>query len=292
MRFHHNVFFPMSGRGKKRSASPAKATTAKVHARGSGSGYNSSHLKISVPLPTLTGGDIAKLQYTHLTVLLNTTRRLSACSAFNLDVQSEATGKSKRDFHLDSRQPDAVQTDEKFYKNNPWDQGHLAALDFVKWGSLEEQLQAEFDSCTYANIAPQHENMHRLHGGEWTKMEAKVKKLAANFQAQGGLLSGFAGCVFGDDDYELRVKGDSIQVPKFFWFVAVWVSARYGTLQVGAFVIQNYAGDNGTIADDNPTDVFSESQSACSITSIEQWTGLKFPKVIKDADTYDSRRPS
>lgn len=240
-------------------------------------GYNPHHLgaahPLALPADATPGRVLTVIEHPHLTILFSAARRLAACCAFNYDGSSEDTRVHRTEFHVDALEPAARQTGSAAYRANPWDRGHLAAFHFLRWGAHARQAGA--DSFAWTNIAPQHANMHTRGGSEWTRLEAHVKHICMT-QACEKRISCFAGGVFGDDDFELVVDGAvAAQVPKWYWFVAAWVSEE-GELRHKAFMVENYRGTRAQVFDDNPTSRFDPHESERSIGAIEKAAGLVF----------------
>ena len=250
----------------------------------SGEGFQENFLgdEFITPLPTHSSDDYGEcilLPYTHFTVRFNPEKRLAYYSAFN---SQRPFGKGRSDkWHYDPRIEKSRQVGNEFYENNPWDRGHLAGREFLEWG--ESGGRADEDSFVWTNITPQHENMHRRHGGEWSHLENYLQEIMQN-QARDTKMSFFAGCVFRDNDIELRAKkkNDTIHVPQQFWMVAIWVDRNTNMLRSVGYIVQNYTiNDDGTINDD-PSSSF-DPHDTTNIEDIEALTGFKFADDIRMA---------
>ena len=54
------------------------------------------------------------------------------------------------------------------YRNNPWDRGHLVRRRAMHWGDLDLAELSDSESFYWTNIAPQH---RQLHHTAWGKIE-------------------------------------------------------------------------------------------------------------------------
>lgn len=220
------------------------------------------------------------LKYTHFSVLLNGERRLAYFTAFNSKKPLGSDRSNK--WHYDARISRDWQAGAEFYDNNPYDRGHLAAREFVEWGGNVIGDDADVDSFTWTNIAPQHTNMHTSNGREWSAMEDHLQEVMDT--AVDTRMSLFAGCVFADNDIAIKAKGknDFLQVPQKFWCVAVWVDKASKKLQAKAYVIENYRILPGGDINNNPATRFDPNKTT-SIAEIERLTNVKFPNNVRAA---------
>ena len=88
---------------------------------------------------------------------------------YTLDCVNGTESRQGMDFWI----PEGYKTsDNKDYKNNIWDKGHLAPA--ASFSCTEESLHSTF---SYLNSALQHEGLNR---GQWSRLEA-FERAAANF---------------------------------------------------------------------------------------------------------------
>ena len=123
-------------------------------------------------------------------------------------------------------------------------------------------------------------------------MEQRLKQIRDS--ALNGKMSGFAGCVFGDD-YELYPSGQPnarpLLVPQWYWAVGVWLNSSNEMESVG-YLVPNYAWvwkNNEWIIDDNPTTEFTEEYNQVPISDIVSWTGVEFSENVLKADILVQR---
>ena len=246
-------------------------------------GYQASFLGVPVPLPKVkpSGSPSAVLKHTHFSVVMSTARHLANYSAFNFDSTTKKTA-GERPFGPDPNYHD-IQVNVQSYANNDWDRGHLAALNFVQWGSNEVADVAARQSCYMTNVAPQHVNMHTTRGREWSIVEQSFVLLAQT-KALGGKLSGFTGCVFSDSDRVFSGPGptrfDSVtKIPQFYWYVGFYIDRVTRKLVVKAFKIQNYA-----IRGANQFDFDPNVSLQVRLADIERITAVRFPAELHTAE--------
>ena len=109
-------------------------------------GFNQNFLGSSaaniVAIPSIKGVSVSNdnplLHHEHFSVRFNTARRLAWFSAFNSGPPYWG-GRTKA-WHTDPDVPADKQADNSYYASNPWDRGHLVAVDFVDWGTDNIEL--------------------------------------------------------------------------------------------------------------------------------------------------------
>lgn len=143
------------------------------------------------------GGTV--LPYTHFSLTVSISRRFAYWVAWNIDG-----GVLKRlsrrgiSFALDPRIPADAQIGNDLYAGNRLDRGHLARRADLTWGPMEEAVEANTDSFTYTNIAPQMEDFNQSgRQGLWGRLE---DALYEDLEIDSLKVSVMAGPVFGDDD--------------------------------------------------------------------------------------------
>ena len=177
--------------------------------------YDSWFLSTPLPLPRAAPEvPTTTLAFTHFTVVLQPDRRLALVTAANLDGARLLDLDRGDDWHLDPRVPADVQTGPEVYADNDLDRGHLTRRRDPVWGEPAVAEQANLDTFTYVNAAPQ---AALFNQGEllWAGLEDYVLDHARTY---GQRLSVLTSPIFGPDDPPYR----GTRVPRRFWKVAAW----------------------------------------------------------------------
>jgi endonuclease G len=197
-------------------------------------GFDSTFLKLYVPLPTLTDAQKADavrmtgtrqtvIPYTNFSLVLSKSRRMAYYTGVNIDGSSlHAITRTRDRWLYDARIEKAYQIGASFYRGNYYDQGHLVRRLDPAWGVAANQ--AVVDTFHYTNCAPQHSDLNRK---TWGDLEDYVLKNVDVFAMR---VSVFTGPVFRPDDP--IVKG--VRVPLEFWKVVVMVKKAGAVLQPSA----------------------------------------------------------
>ena len=215
------------------------------------------------------GGDF--VDHSRFSLAFNAERGFALVTAHNIDGSAILDQQqSSRSFKKDPRiTPKSIQVgNDRGYKHNPWDRGHMVRRKSMSWGNKAEAATAERESDFYSNICPQHGN---LHDDAWGKIEDWMLERAESNQAA----CVFTGPVFTADDPEItNLPGQlPIQIPAGFWKI---ISIRNsGQLRCAAFLVWQRDYD-----DPNPLP-FSPVLEQVRITTIEVLTGLSFPDLRK-----------
>jgi endonuclease G len=160
-----------------------------------------------------------ELPFTHFTVLLHLARRLAVATAVNLDGAALVDLARGDDWHLDPRVPADQQTGPDVYVNNDLDRGHLVRRRDPVWGDPEIAAQANFDTFSYVNAAPQAAEFNQ---GKllWAGLEDYILDHARTYRQR---LSVFTAPILAEEDPPYR----GVQIPRRFWKIAAW--AQPGT---------------------------------------------------------------
>jgi endonuclease G len=206
-----------------------------------GAGYDPEFLPTPVPVPLASAhvSDLVtvegetEIRYTHFSLALSRSRKLTRWAAWNIDGASLFPGDAiSRDgiaFRPDPRIDEGLQTLNDVYDHNELDRGHIARRADLLWGSMEEAATANVDSFFFTNITPQMNNFNQSGmAGLWGRLENEVLEKAPPARK---VMSVMAGPVLADTDPEYR----GCQVPLEFWKVVLYV--RDGTLQARAFLL-------------------------------------------------------
>ncbi|WP_353642096.1 DNA/RNA non-specific endonuclease [Mesorhizobium sp. WSM2239] len=254
-------------------------------------GFDVGFLGVAVPMPDLVDrrhGEPAmladgsgELKYHHFSVLMNADRRLAYVSAVNYDASAPfVEERGNDDWFIDPRIDAGAQADNRFYKNNPLDRGHLARRYDAGWGmTAEEAKLANDDTFHWTNCAPQHEvfNQSKLSQPKdlrlWGELENHITDQAKQDMQR---LSIFNGPVFGKDDRTHR----GLLIPSAFWKVVAYRSREDGLRAVG-FVLHQTDLISNLAAERFDVGRFDLRQ--VRISRIEELTGLDF-KGLRNVD--------
>jgi endonuclease G len=194
--------------------------------------FDPAFLDVAVPLPVPAPGVVVReLPFTHFTVLLQPDRRLAVVTGVNLDGARLLDLERADDWHLDPRVPAAEQTGPEVYDGNDLDRGHLVRRRDPVWGDPAAAAQANVDTFSYVNAAPQ---AALFNQGEllWLGLEDYVLDHARTSRTR---LSVFTAPVLAADDPLYR----GLQVPRRFWKIAAWATsdARGPALAATGYVL-------------------------------------------------------
>ncbi|MBE1877956.1 DNA/RNA non-specific endonuclease [Myceligenerans pegani] len=174
---------------------------------------------LAVPLP-VPAQRTRRLDYTHFSVLLDPARRLASVTACTIDggklVDLPRTGS----WRLDPRVPAREQAGKSLYENNPLDRGHLVRRLDPVWGDMASAEQANADTFTFTNAAPQVDAFNQSKE-LWNGLEDHVLEYANSHDHR---IVVFTGPVLDEDDPVYR----GVAIPRMFWKVVAWASAGDG----------------------------------------------------------------
>lgn len=179
-------------------------------------GYDADFLQTAVELPrAATAAKV--LDYTHFTILLNTSRRFAELTAVNLDGGQLRDVGREDTWRLDPRVASTLQAGEELYRNNNLDRGHLVRRRDPVWGPPADAAKANIETFFYTNAAPQVDtfNQSKLL---WHGLEDYVLNHADQYDAR---LSVFTGPVLDPKDPPYR----GFAIPLLFWKVVAWQGA-------------------------------------------------------------------
>ncbi|CCH87939.1 DNA/RNA non-specific endonuclease [Modestobacter italicus] len=245
-------------------------------------GYDRDFLgvRIDVPVPgaslrddvaaTVDGQQVVR--HTHFSLQVRASRRFASWVAWNVDggALKELSRKGIK-FVKDPRIPEDLQVGDELYSDNDLDRGHLARRADLLWGSLPVAKKANTDSFFFTNITPQMDDFNQsARAGVWGRLEDAV---FADVDVEDLRISVFGGPVFQDDDRVYR----GVQLPREYWKVLVFREG--GTLRARAFLLTQGLDQLEALE----LDEFRVFQTA--VRELEERTGLRFPDVLRDADT-------
>ena len=239
-------------------------------------GYDPAFIPDAViPLPTLSNrlrptafNNGEPVHYSRFSLTQSQARSLAIYTAHNIDgatLHPSGTIPRKDRFRFDSDLPRSIQCDDdRGYRNNPWDRGHLVRRQSMHWGDIEEAKVADQESYFWTNIAPQH---HKLHDTAWGQIEDWMMHLADDNKQR---VSVFTGPVFGEDDvaHVNREGEDPILIPAGFW--KILVIPKDGSVRAAGFIVWQR-----DFEDDTPI-IFDPQLEQVRLTTLEFITGLSF----------------
>jgi endonuclease G len=227
------------------------------------------------------------LKYHHISTLHHAVRRVPIVSGVNVNGKkrfSNLSGVNK--WFRDNRIDYDVQLNEDFYDKSGFDKGHLARREDAEWGSTAAAALAAADlTCSYANAVPQVPALNRAvfgFTGEWGQLEIELlERGVENEPEKASRICVFNGPLFDNDDPVFK----GVQVAVSFYKVVVWYDGDEN-LRTTCYVLsqENLVGEIEfeVLRFD---DIFTTAQ--VPIRQIEKTTGLKFPAVVVDNDTYN-----
>jgi endonuclease G len=222
-----------------------------------------------------------ELKYFHFSVIMNADRRLAYVSAVNYDASAPFIEERGEDaWFLDPRIDAGLQADNRFYRDNPLDRGHLVRRADAGWGmTAEEAKLANDDTFHWTNCSPQHQvfNQSKLSQPKdlrlWGELENHITDQAKQDMQR---LSIFNGPVFGKDDRTHR----GLLIPSAFWKVVAYRS-RGDELRAVGFVLHQADLISNLAAERFDVGRFDLRQ--VRISRIEELTGLDF-KGLRNID--------
>lgn len=180
-------------------------------------GYDPEFLVTPVPFPVPPAATPTReLPFTHFTVLLEPARKLAVATGVNIDGAQLVELERGDDWHLDPRVPAEQQAGPEVYDGNALDRGHLVRRRDPVWGSAEKAAQANVDTFSYVNAAPQAGEFNQDET-LWAGLENYLLDHARLYQQR---LSVFTAPVLDPDDPPYR----GVQIPRLFWKIAAWAT--------------------------------------------------------------------
>ncbi|MEO0981827.1 MAG: DNA/RNA non-specific endonuclease [Pseudomonadota bacterium] len=222
----------------------------------------------------------------------------------------------------DDRIPDARQTGRNWYtgKNKlvprpgsddaarfiataDFDRGHMVRRTEPIWGTRRAGQEANFQTFTYVNAAPQtpafNRDQKRLPGevsdGEetrsWYAMEVAVLRMATNEDRKFNV---FTGPIFDEDDPVYgpgREGGGDRKVPLAFWKVAVWEDGEDLRALAMSYSQAWSLTPRGAESLAAPGELFMLRDFLSTVKTIEKATGLDFGRDVRRADILKKAVP-
>jgi endonuclease G, mitochondrial len=265
-------------------------------------GYEDDFMGVRIPMPTPSPTlrkqlafrsdhpNAFTLKYHHYSVLHHAVRRVPALSAINVHGKYRyaelGKGTRKDNWVRDNRIDYDVQLDDAWYAHSGFDKGHLARREDAEWGTTAANAKLAADlTCSYANAIPQVPALNRAifgHRGVWGQLEAKLLEAGVTGEeGRSARICVFNGPIFDADDPVFK----GVQVALRCFKVVAWFDGT-GTLRTTCFrLTQEELVDDIEFEVPRFDEVFRTWQ--VSLAGIEDATGLRFPPILRDADTYD-----
>lgn len=215
------------------------------------------------------------IDHSRFSIVFNEERGFALFTAHNIDgatLIAEGVIDRHDSFRNDPQISRSLQVDnDRGYRNNPWDRGHLVRRRSMHWG---QQATAEFtdqESFFWTNIAPQHK---KLHSSAWGRIEDWMLDVTDDQEKQACI---FTGPVFTEEDPEVinRPGELPIRIPAGFW--KVFVIKHLTKLRAASFLVWQRDFDRPDPLSFDPV------LEQVRLTTIEHLTGLSF-KELRQAD--------
>lgn len=211
-----------------------------------GSGFNPIFLgeehNINLPLlvgktamEALNGGQ--SFPFMHFSLVMNQSRKFLIYGANNVDRNfMKEVKRNNNDWHFDVRIGEENQVGNEYYRNNPWDRGHMVRRRDVCWGTTMDQAEkGNYDSFCWGNIVLQHSEINQ---GIWNEIEEWMLDYEENRLNK---LSIFTGPVFTESDQEhcgTNQHSDcTVKIPAGFWKVMFYVDSL-NVLHSAGFIVK------------------------------------------------------
>ncbi len=249
-------------------------------------GYDEDFLKVvKLPLPAFSPRidgfvlrrpelkDGVYANYVNYTIVTNQSSRSPIYAALNID-QNKLKQTDRTDYwRIDSRVGAEFQLDNEYYRDNPWERGHLASRANASWGDTQHQAQkASNETFYYSNSTLQHQN---FNGDEWLALEDWVYKLGLD---KDGRITSFSGPVYGEFCRSISPNDvESAKIPSAFFKVICFINKDTGKLDVRAFIMLQ---DKESIKDRSGRSLFNFQNYQVTVTEIERLTDLDFDDEV------------
>lgn len=249
-------------------------------------GYNEHFLDgIHLPLPQFSNtisGQIAETtelregiyaDYINYTLVTNAQLRSPLYVALNIDQNKKRSTTRTDKWKPDWRIGDEFQLNNEYYRDNPWDKGHMARRDSASWGDTQRDAQrASDETFYYSNACLQHENLNQ---DEWLSLEDWVLELELDVD---GLISEFTGPIYGDFGRSISLVGmEPAIIPTGFFKIVCFKNKQTQQLDVRAFIMYQ---DEEALKDKSGKKVFNNQTYQVTVTEIERLTGLIFDDAV------------
>ena len=117
------------------------------------------------------------LDFTHFSVLYDTSIKSAVLAAANVDGNQLRASYGSRKFRYAKVLPKNQQRGSEWYRDDPFDRGHLVRRSTVRWGAPSVAKLAERESDFFVNIVPQ---ITAVHQDEWKAIERAILLIIMN----------------------------------------------------------------------------------------------------------------
>lgn len=187
-------------------------------------------------LPGVEGNSKKVLNYSGLSVLYNSNRRVPFVSAYNIDGKKKVKSvKRAGKFYADPRIDPEIQLSQNGFYNlrrdiTEFEIGHMAANDEMAWGT-DAQIKA-YQTFHFTNSVPQAEN---LNTGIWKSLESYIINEAIGLKTNKKICV-FSGPLLNAED-PAYAEEPNFQIPLLFYKVIVFPTAQ--GLKSTAFIMSH-----------------------------------------------------
>lgn len=215
------------------------------------------------------------IDHSRFSIVFNEERGFALFTAHNIDgatLIAEGVIERHDRFRNDPQISRNLQVDnDRGYRNNPWDRGHLVRRRSMHWGQQATAESTDQESFFWTNIAPQHK---KLHSSAWGRIEDWMLDVTDDQDKQACI---FTGPVFTEEDPEVinRPGELPIRIPAGFW--KVFVVKHLTRLRAASFLVWQRDFDRPEPLSFDPV------LEQVRLTTIEHLTGLSF-KELRQAD--------
>jgi len=218
-------------------------------------------------------------QYIHYSVATNKSRRQPICVALNVNQRLIKTAERSGSWKIDDAIGDQYQLDNRYYRNNDWDRGHMARRSTAAWGETPEDARAASDDTMYySNSCLQHMNFNR---DEWKAVEDWVQNLREDTNDK---IAIFSGPIYGSKNPQF-IGLPKAEIPAAFFKIVCFLDRNNGgELSTRAFI---YTQDAKTIGDNDGYSQEDRKMYQVSTTKVEEATGLAFPDQLKSSNPIE-----
>ena len=255
------------------------------------SGFDREFLDdLRVDLPVLSAEQVGKVfegnllrdtvyaDYYNYTLAMSRSTSSALWVAYNVNYSKSQRTQRRNNWRVDSRFGDN-QLDNRYYRRNVWDRGHLYARFLAAWGDSAREAQISADETFYyTNSCLQHMNLNQ---DEWLALEERILEISS---IKSGKVSVFTGPIF-DRDVVRYLMVDSEKpapIPSAFYKVAFYRLSD-GTLRTSAFIVEQ---DSMTTKDRSGRTALEEGLRLFQVTTseVEERTGLIFDSVLYESN--------
>jgi endonuclease G len=211
------------------------------------------------------------IEHTRFSIIFSAARGYAIATAHNIDganIIREGVIPRRDRFRFDPDVPNNLQVDDdRGYRNNPWDRGHLVRRRALHWGDRGVSEDADSQSYYWTNIAPQHET---LHDTAWGDIEDWMLEFTDETDQRACV---FTGPILTPDDPErTNSEGEApTRIPGGFWKIIV--IRHDSNLRSAGFLVWQRDFDG-----DIPVR-FDPVLEQVRTTTIEYLTGLSFASI-------------